>query len=297
MRRQRNEPRSFAMLIGAMFIYGSVGIFRRYIPVTSGLLSLIRGVLGALFLLVLMKLTNRKLIPRTDRKTKLLLVVSGAFIGFNWILLFESYNYTSVPTATLCYYLEPSIVMLVSPLLFKEKLGLKKGLCAAASFVGMVLVSGIAETGLPSASEIKGILLGIGAALLYSAVVILNKKLGDTEPFSRTFIQLCSAAVVVFPYVLTAEDIAKLPCDARSLILTAVLGIVHTGIAYALYFGAIGGLRTQTTAIFSYVDPITAVLLSFVILHERLSLPAFVGAVIMLASAIISVVGDEKSED
>lgn len=294
MKQERNDPGSLAMLISAMFIYGSIGIFRRYIPITSGLLALIRGVTGTLFLLGILLITKRRVIPKASRTVLILLVISGALIGANWIFLFESYSYTSISTATLCYYLEPSIVMLVSPLLFKEKLTGKKIFCIIASFAGMVLVSGIIETGMPSLSELKGILFGIGAAVLYSIIVILNKKLEGIEPFSKTFIQLCSSAAVILPYILTAEDITAIPTDTRSLILIAILGIVHTGIAYALYFGSIGGLRTQTTAIFSYIDPVTALVLSFLILGEKMSLPAFIGAVMMIGSAIFSVTDSKK---
>ena len=290
MKRQSNEPGSLLMLIASMFIYGTIGIFRRYIPISSGLLAFIRGVVGSIFLLCVMLVKKRKVIPAVGKRSMILLALSGALIGFNWIFLFESYNYTSVATATLCYYLAPSIVMLVSPLLFKERLTIKKQFCVIASFIGMVLASGMIQTGLPTFREFKGILFGIGAAVFYSVIVILNKKLADIEPLSKTFIQLCSSAVVILPYVLIAEDITLMPTDTRSLVLTAILGIVHTGIAYTLYFASIDGLKTQTTAIFSYVDPVTALLLSFFILNEKMSLPALIGAVLMIGSAIFSVV-------
>ena len=120
--RQRSDPRSFMMLISSMFIYGTIGVFRRYIPLSSGTLALLRGVIGSVVL------------PRADKKAIALLIISGGLIGFNWIFLFESYNHTTVATATLCYYLEPSIVMLVSPLFFREKLTVKKLVCVAVSF-------------------------------------------------------------------------------------------------------------------------------------------------------------------
>ncbi len=284
------------MLIGSMFIYGTIGVFRRYIPIASGTLALFRGIIGALFLFCLMLAKKKKLLPRSDIKALALLIVSGSLIGFNWIFLFESYNHTTVATATLCYYLEPSIVMLVSPLLFKERLTAKKLCCVICAFVGMVLVSGVIGSKLPTYAELKGILFGICAAVLYSLIVILNKKLAGIEPFSKTFIQLASAAAVILPYVLIAEDISRTPTDTRSLLLIAVLGIVHTGLAYALYFGSISGLRTQTVAIFSYIDPVTALLLSFFFLHEKVTVLGIIGAVMMIGSAIVSITGSEKNE-
>ena len=295
--RQCSDPRSFMMLISSMFIYGTIGVFRRYIPLSSGTLALLRGVIGSVFLLCLILAKKKKVLPRADKKAIALLIISGGLIGFNWIFLFESYNHTTVATATLCYYLEPSIVMLVSPLFFREKLTVKKLVCVAVSFAGMILVSGIVGQELPSLSELKGILFGITAAVMYSSVVILNKKLGGIEPFSKTFVQLASAAVVILPYVLIAEDITAIPTDARSLVLIALVGVVHTGIAYALYFGSIPGLRAQTTAIFSYVDPVTALFLSFFFLHERVTVLGIVGAVMMIGSAVFSVIEKDKKVD
>ena len=294
--QQRNDPRSFAMLISAMFIYGTIGVFRRYIPISSGTLAFLRGVIGCLLLLVILLVSKKSPLPKADKKTIAVLIISGGLIGFNWIFLFESYNYTTVATATLCYYLEPSIVMLLSPIFFAEKLTPKKIFCIAASFIGMVLVSGIIGSGLPSVNELKGILYGIAAAAIYSSVVIINKKLPKLEPFSKTFIQLAGAAVVILPYVLISEDITAVPTDPRSIVLILILGAVHTGIAYALYFGSINGLRTQTVAIFSYVDPVTALFLSFFFLNEKVTVYGLIGAFLMIGSAVLSVTGEQKKK-
>lgn len=294
--QQRNDPRSFAMLISAMIIYGTIGVFRRYIPISSGTLAFLRGVIGCLLLLVILLVSKKSPLPKADKKTIAVLIISGGLIGFNWIFLFESYNYTTVATATLCYYLEPSIVMLLSPIFFAEKLTPKKIFCIAASFIGMVLVSGIIGSGLPSVNELKGILYGIATAAIYSSVVIINKKLPKLEPFSKTFIQLAGAAVVILPYVLISEDITAVPTDPRSIVLILILGAVHTGIAYALYFGSINGLRTQTVAIFSYVDPVTALFLSFFFLNEKVTVYGLIGAFLMIGSAVLSVTGEQKKK-
>jgi RarD protein len=253
-------------------------------------------VIGCLLLLVILLVSKKSPLPKADKKTIAVLIISGGLIGFNWIFLFESYNYTTVATATLCYYLEPSIVMLLSPIFFAEKLTPKKIFYIAASFIGMVLVSGIIGSGLPSVNELKGILYGIAAAAIYSSVVIINKKLPKLEPFSKTFIQLAGAAVVILPYVLISEDITAVPTDPRSIVLILILGAVHTGIAYALYFGSINGLRTQTDAIFSYVDPVTALFLSFFFLNEKVTVYGLIGAFLMIGSAVLSVTGEQKKK-
>ena len=108
-------------LMGAMVIFGTIGLVRRYIDLPSSFIALARAVIGTVFLLGVVALTKKKPDWAGIRKNGLVLVLSGAFLGFNWVFLFESYRCTSVATATLCYYMAPILVILASPLL-KETL-------------------------------------------------------------------------------------------------------------------------------------------------------------------------------
>ena len=276
----------------AMVIFGTIGIFRKYIPLSSAMLALVRGAVGTLFLLALVRLKGQQPDKVAIRKNFPALCLSGAFIGFNWILLFESYRYTSVATATLCYYMAPILVILASPILFKERLTGKKLLCVAAAFAGMVLVSGVLEAGFGGLSELKGVALGLGAAVLYASVILMNKCIRDIGAYDKTILQLGSAAVVLLPYTLLTEDWSTLSFTPSVVILLLVVGVVHTGWSYALYFGSMGSLRAQTVALFSYIDPIVAILLSATLLREGMTLLAAVGAVLVLGSTLISELSD-----
>ena len=275
----RENAKSYSMLITAMLIFGTVGIFRRYIPLSSGLLSFVRGVLGSAFLLILIYARGGRLRRGIGRRDLLLLAVTGALIGANWILLFESYSYTTVSTATMCYYMEPTIVIFLSPLVFRERLTVKKLLCAAAAVAGMFLISGIADGGGIRPEELTGILCGLGAAALYAAVVMLNKRIAVEDAYQKTAVQLLSAAIVLLPYLLL---------DAVSVCMVLLVGVVHTGIAYALYFGSMRALPAQSIAVLSYIDPVCALLLSALVLHERLSALGILGAVLIIGSALVS---------
>lgn len=294
MEEKRNEERSLLMLVTAMLIYGTIGVFRRNIPLPSGLLVFWRGLLGGTFLLVYLGLTRRgrrKEIASMGAGKVLLFILTGMFIGINWMLMFEAYNYTTVAAASLCYYMAPIIVILLSPLLLRERLTLKKGICALVAIMGMVLVSGVLgispeEAG--QAGQLKGIALALGAAVLYASVVIMNKKVGKADIYWRTIIQLLSAALVMIPYLIFTGGFRTGPVAPSALVLVLVLGIIHTGIAYTLYFGSIEGLKGQTVAIFSYIDPVFAMFLSAVILHESLSPAGGLGAVMILGAAILS---------
>lgn len=276
-----------AKLIGAMTVFGTVGIFVRYIPLSSAAIAFCRGVTGMLFLLLLMLLTHKKPSGADIKKNLLVLCLSGAAIGGNWILLFEAYRYTTVATATVCYYMAPMFVILASPLL-GERLNLRKLLCVAAAMVGMVFVSGVAEKGIPPVSELTGVLCGIGAAILYASVMLLNKKLTPISAYDKTTVQLGTAALVVLPYLLLTEGFAVPSMDATGWLLLAVVGIVHTGISYALYFGSMQDLHAQTVAIFSYLDPVLAILLSALLLKEPMGIYEIIGTVLILGSALLS---------
>ena len=271
----------------SMIIFGTIGIFRRYIPLPSSLVAMTRGLTGMLFLLLVMVLRKRGMNRTAVRRKLGLLCLSGAAIGVNWILLFEAYNYTSVATATLCYYLAPMFVILASPLVVGERLTAKKLICVLTALLGMVFVSGVLESG-GGSSDLRGVLLGLGAAVLYASVVLMNKQLGDVPAYDRTIVQLGSSAAVLLPYVLLTENLGTLSFTPGTIALLLVVGVVHTGIAYALYFGSLMQLKAQTAANLSYIDPVVAVLRSALVLREHMRLLSGLGAILVLGAAVVS---------
>lgn len=285
---ENNNQKAKLGLLTSMFIFGTIGIFRRYIPLPSGMVACVRGLVGTLFLLALVTLKKEKISKEAIQKNFKVLVISGVAIGFNWILLFEAYQYTSVAIATLCYYMAPMIVIFASAILLKEKLTKRKVLCALVALAGMVLVSGVLQAGFTGLAEMKGILLGLGAAALYASVILMNKKLKDINAYDKTIVQLAAAAIVLIPYVLLVENWMEVTFTPLIVVMLLIVGIVHTGWAYALYFGSMDGLKAQTIALFSYLDPIVAILLSALLLKEEMGVAGFVGAVLVLGAAMLS---------
>lgn len=288
MNGRGNDRRSLVMLVSSMLIFGTIGVFRRFIPVSSAFLAFSRGLLGGLCILLFLRLKKKKAEGRLPRRTLLGLIVSGALIGINWILLFEAYNHTTVAVATLCYYMQPTIVMLLSPLVFREKLTAKKAACAAVAILGMVFVSGVVGGSGMQGGNFRGVLLGLGAAVFYSAVVIMNNMIAGVDPWRKTYIQLLSAGLVMVPYLLLTGGVDPGSFTPLTVVLLLVVGIVHTGIAYVLYFGSMDGLRVQSVAILSYIDPVSALLFSAILLQEPLSLLNIIGAVMIIGSAVVS---------
>lgn len=283
----KKNMKSYMMLISSMLIFGTIGIFRKYIPLSSGMIAFFRGLLGSAFLFIFFAVKGHKT-HRIEKKKLLMLTVTGAILGLNWILLFEAYNYTSVATATMCYYMQPTIVILLSPITFQERITIKKGFCAIASIIGMVFVSGMMHNAGINAQDITGILCGLGAAVFYSLVVIMNKKVQIKDVYEKTIIQLASSATILIPYLLLTENWSAIALDTMAVVMVLIIGIVHTGIAYALYFGSMKDLKAQSIAVLSYIDPVFALLLSAGVLHEKLSVFGVAGAVLILGSALIS---------
>ena len=266
-------------MIAAMFVFGTLAPFVRNIPVGSGELALYRAVLAAVLVGGFLLITKQRLSLGSIKKELLLLLFSGAAMGVNWILLFEAYKYTTVSVATLSYYFAPVIVMIVCPLLFGEKLGGKQMVCFVMSTAGLVLITGTAGGG---AQDLLGIAFGLGAALLYAAVMLLNKFIKGVTGLHRTFIQFLAAIVVLLPYVALGSGFSLTGLDGIGWGALLVVGLVHTGITYCMYFSALKELPGQKVAILSYIDPLVAVLVSVIWLNESMSLSQMIGGAMIL---------------
>lgn len=280
-------------LIISMLIWGSIGIFVRYINFTSSQIALVRAIVGSIFLIIFSMISKESLSKEKIKSNLLVLICCGICLGFNWIFLFQAYHYTTVSTATICYYLAPIIVMFLSPFLLKEKLNSVKVCCIVAAMIGMLCIVGI-DKGSIGENKMVGILYGLSAACFYTGVVILNKFLKGISGRDSAIVQLSVSAIFLLPYVIFTEKISLVGVSSQSIILLLVLGVVHTGIAYLLYFTVIQKIESQTVAIYSYVDPISAIFMSAIILNESMSLLQIIGGILILGSTFISEVYSNK---
>lgn len=268
------------MLIAAMAIFGTLAPFVRNIPVSSGELALYRAVLASLMIAVFLLVTGQKIPFKNIKKEVPLLLVSGMAMGINWILLFEAYKYTTVSVATLSYYFAPVIVTVVCPFIFKEKLTGKQLVCFVMSTAGLVLITGIGDVG--GGKDFIGILFGLGAAVFYATVVLLNKFIKNVEGIHRTFLQFIAAIIVLLPYVVLTSGFTLGGMNTIGWINLLVVGIVHTGITYCMYFSSLKELPGQKAAILSYIDPLVAVLISVTVLGESMTMWQIAGGILIL---------------
>lgn len=269
------------MLSAAMVIFGTLGVFTRNIGVTSGELALYRAVLASVligFYLVFIKKDWLNL-KNAGRELPLLLA-SGIAMGINWILLFQAYRYTTISAATLSYYFAPVIVTVASPLLFHERLTAKQVICFVMSTLGLVLIIGTG--GGEETAGITGILFGLGAAVFYAAVILLNKFIKNVAGIQRTILQMLAAVVTLLPYVALSSGFNLNLLDGTGWACLLTVGLFHTGITYCLYFSALKDLTGQEAAILSYIDPLVAVIISVLLLGEPMTLMQLIGGALIL---------------
>lgn len=268
------------MLIASMAIFGTLGPFVRNIPVSSGELALYRALLAAILLVFFLIVTGQKIPFKKIKREVPLLLASGIAMGINWILLFEAYKYTTVSVATLSYYFAPVIVTVVCPILFKEKLTVKQIICFIMSTVGLVMITGVADSG--GESNMKGIMFGLGAAFFYASVVLFNKFIRNVDGIHRTFLQFIAAIIVLLPYVIFTSGITLGGMNSKGWVNLLIVGLIHTGITYCMYFSSLKELPGQKAAILSYIDPLVAVVISVTVLGETMTLWQIIGGALIL---------------
>jgi len=274
-------------IILAMTVFGTLAIFVKNIQLTTWEIALFRAIIAATVLIGYKLFAGQRIKFTEIKKDLVLLFFSGVAVGLNWILLFEAYKYTTVSIATLSYYFAPAIVMAVCPLLFRERLTVKQIICFIMASVGLVMIIGVGG-GEQQGNNLLGVAFGLGAAVLYATVIILNKYIKGVTGLDRTLIQFFAAIMVLLPYTLATTGIDFARVDPKGLISLLTLGLVHTGIAYVLYFSALKDLKGQEAAILSYIDPLVAVIVSVAVLNEGITLWQIIGGILILGFTLLN---------
>ncbi len=284
--------KSYLKLIISMLIFGSLIVFIKSISFASTQIVLARTMLGSLFLFLFMLIGKHKFVWANIKKNIVPLLVAGVALGLNWLFLFEAYNHIPVSVATMLYYLSPVIMVVVSPFLLKEKLKIRTVVLVCVALFGMFLVNGF-TTGQTS---LVGTVLGLLSACLYVTVVISNKFIKDLKSVEISFIEMLISCVIMFFYTLATDGIIPQVIDAKSVVNLLIVGLVHTAIAYLLYFSSIQDLPAQFVAVFSYIDPVFTLILSALVLHEDMTFVQIIGAVLIMGSAAFEQIFTKKAQ-
>ncbi|MBR2292856.1 MAG: EamA family transporter [Clostridia bacterium] len=291
----KDSYRSRLLLALSMAIFGTLGPFVRHIPIPSGELALWRAVLATLLIGLFLLITRQKIPFRQIKKELPLLLISGMAMGINWILLFEAYEYTTVSVATLSYYFAPVLVTAVCPLLFREKMSAKQIVCFLFATLGIVLITEIGTVG-EGGKDLIGILFGLGAAVFYATVILLNKRIQTVGGIHRTFLQFIAAILILIPYVCFGGGVHLGSLDRIGWLCLLTVGLVHTGVTYCMYFSSLNRISGQKAAILSYIDPLVAILLSVFVLKESMSPLQWLGAALILGFTLWNEIEPKKKK-
>ena len=289
-----NDNKKSKLLFGmSMAVFGTIGVFVKNIDISSGELALYRALMAIIFLTSLFLIRKQRIDFKKIKKEVPLLFLSGAAMGVNWILLFQAYKYTTVSVATLSYYFAPVIVTLVCPIIFRERMKIKDWICFIMSTVGIVLITGIGDVSKGS-ENLKGVLFGLGAAFFYACVMLLNKFIKNVDGVDRTFLQFIAATVVLVPYVIASGENNIKGLETTGIICLLIVGFIHTGLTYCVYFSSLKELSGQKIAILSYIDPLIAIVMSVVVLHEKITLVQVIGGIMILGFTLLNEISFDK---
>ena len=274
--------KSYVKYFAALLLFGSNGLVASFISLTSYEIVLLRSVLGSALLITVFFMTRHKLTAVQRRKDLLFVALSGAAMAADWLLLFEAYQYIGVSLGMLINYCGPAIVVVLSPLLFKEKLTWQKAIALLSALLGAILISGEAVTGGVSR---WGLLCAILSAFSYAAMVIFNKQAKQVTGIENSTLQLLFTCIVVAAFV-GAKQGFHMDIAAGDWLPILWLGLINTGASCYFYFSSIGSLPAQTVAICGYLEPLSAVLLALVFLHETMLPLQILGAALIVGGAV-----------
>ena len=273
--------KNYIMYIASLLIFGSNGVFAAHIDLSSAEIVCMRTLIGSAALILVLLLSRTGLDWGAMRREALKLIAAGICLGVNWALLFEAYKLMSVSMATLTYYTAPVIVLLFSPVLLKEKQSVRAYIGMAAAVVGLVLAVGLSD----AAITVTGLLVGLGSAVFYAALIVFNKKIDGVSGLPLTTIEMVIAACVMVPYVLLTGGRIGFPPDMEGTLYLLFLCLVNTGLACFMYFSSMNKLPARAVALFGYVDPVSALIFSAVFLGDRLGVAQLAGAALVFAGA------------
>lgn len=196
---------------------------------------------------------------------------------------YEAYDRIGVSIASLLYYCGPVIVMILSPFIFKEKLTIIKILGFSIVVCGIFLVN---DTIFNQNGDLFGIVCGLMSALVYSVMVMANKKSTYIKGLENSTLQLTVSFCTVAIFVFINGDY-NFDLSSGDFFWICILGFVNTVVGCYFYFSSISNLPVQTVAICGYLEPLSAVIFSVIILGEKMSFVQVIGAILIMGGAIL----------
>ena len=271
-------------------LFGLNGIVASRIHLTSYYIVLLRTLIGSGLLLILFLLKQHRFSFFRNKTDCAFICISGIAMGTSWMFLYEAYKQIGVGISSLLYYTGPAIIMILSPLLFKEKLTKAKLMGFGAVLCGVILVNGQSS----EKFNALGGICGLSSAVMYSIMVMTNKKAQHIIGMENSLLQLFISFLTVAVFIGIKDGKYAVQIASGDWFWILILGLLNTGIGCYLYFSSIGGLPVQTVAICGYIEPFSAVVFAMLLIGETMLPFQIIGAVLIIAGAAFAECANEK---
>ena len=277
----------------ALFIFGTNGIVASFIAMSSSDIVFLRLMLGSAFLLAIFLILRKPFVCFGQPRDAAYICVSGIAMGASWLFLYEAYQQIGVGASTLLYFVGPVIVLALSPFVFGERLTPVRVAGFFCVIAGMYLVN---EVLLSGSGNTWGVFCGLMSAVLLAVMLITNKKAASIRGFENAFLQIFIGFLTV-AVIRSALDGFSMIIPPEDIIFVLVIGIFNTGIGCYLYFSSLCSLPAQSVAVLGYIEPLSAVVFSALILSEVLLPVQILGAALILGGAFVAEVfgGGERA--
>lgn len=284
---------SYLKMVLGVTISGSLGVFIKNIAMDRGQIMAIRTFLGGVFLTLVFILGRREFSWVNLKKNLLKLMVSGSLFGISGLFIFLSYDAVGVAMSSIIYSLNPVFIFTISIVILGEKFSYKKALGLIISLIGLFLVNGFRLESLSLNGKLS---YGLIAAILYGLMAIINKKVEGLDSILITIVQLFAASISLGIYLGLKGELALEIPSGNGLLYLLIVSFLHTGYAMKLYYEGIQNLPAQSVALISYMEALSAILASSLILKESLNFHEILGALLIIGGALAGEILDNKSK-
>ncbi len=290
--RELNLEKIKLAIISAIF--GTIGLVTHFIPLSSAAIVFYRALLGGLFIIAYSNISGKKINLQSIKNNLPILIATGFFMGLNWVLQFEAFRVSTVAIGTVCYNTMPIFLIVFASIIFKEKLTLRSCICIICATIGVALMANVGGSEI-NLNTALGCVYGVLGAVFYALIVTFNRKLNFIETYDKLVFQFLFSALIMMVYITFIERSSfafsgniDTKTFTTGIFCVLLLSFFHTGICYIIYFNTISKLKADVVAILTYIDPVVALLLSYFVLRETMTLPQLIGAVIILLSTLIN---------
>lgn len=269
-----------AAIISTLLL-GSVGIFVRNISANAYIITFSRVVIGVFFI-VLFLIIKKELKNITTIKFSYSMLMTGILLALGILCYTNAINNTSLANAAFLLYLAPMIAVAMAAFFLKEKLTIFNSLLLGFSFLGFLFIIEFKFSF--NLDQSIGYLWAIGSAMCYALFIVFNRNIPASVPaLSRSFYQLLFAVLVLLPFI----DNSILNLSKSDYYWLFAVGFFQGFLATTLLVLALKYLKTIEYSIISYIEPLVASIIGYLLYSENLSLLQIIGCTIVLSSGMI----------